>query len=291
MKKILIPTDFSPPAENAAKYAIALAGVSKASVLICNAISVPSEAPMASRVAWPLMDYADLKQQSDSELDLLVRSLEGSDGNESQDRFTPELDFESHAGTVLDVISLLVKKQKIDLVVMGMAGAGALTQLMLGSNCRLMIEKATFPVLYIPFEAGFKPIKTIAFATDLSSEDILVIKAVLNLMPGATRIRLVHVTEKEIVPDSKRQVQVDEFLSGVRKKIKDADVVYEYVWNIDTDNGLEWIAEQPDIDMVAMVHKHHSLWSGFFKGSHVQRLSRNTHIPLLVLPSGNKGTS
>jgi nucleotide-binding universal stress UspA family protein len=291
MKKILIPTDFSPPAENAAKYAIALAAVSKAGVLICNAVSVPSEAPMASRVAWPLMDYATLKEQSDGELDLLVRSLEGSQGDGNRDKFVPDLNFESHRGTVLEVTSLLVKKHKIDLVVMGMAGAGALTQLILGSNCRSMIEKSTFPVLYIPFEVSFKPIKTIAFATDLSPEDILAIKAVLKLMPDAIRIRLIHVTEKEIVPNSKHQVQIDEFLSEIKKRINGVDVAYEYVWNIDTDNGLEWIAEQPDIDMVAMVHKHHSFMSGFFKGSHVQRLSRNTHIPLLVLPSGNKGTS
>lgn len=289
MKKILIPTDFSPPAENAARYAIALAAVSKASALICNAISVPSEAPMASRVAWPLMDYTTLKQQSDSELDLLVRSLEDSLGDGNQDNFLPDLHFESHRGTVLEVTSLLVKKRNIDLVVMGMAGARALTQLMLGSNCRLMIEKATFPVLYIPFEASFKPIKTIAFATDLSFEDIPAIQAVLKLIPGeSTRIRLVHVTEKEIIEKSKCQVQIDKFLSEIKKRIKGADVAYEYVWNIDTDNGLEWIAEQPDIDMVAMVHKHHSFLSGFFKGSHVQKFSRNTHIPLLVLPQGEQ---
>lgn len=292
MKKILIPTDFSPPAENAARYAVALAAINKASILICNAISVPSEAPMASRVAWPLMDYATLKQQSDSELDLLVRSLEGSPGDGSQDSFIPDLRFESYRGTVLDVVSLLVKKQKIDLVVMGMAGAGALTQLILGSNSRLMIEKAKFPVLYIPFEASFKPIKTIAFATDLGLEDIPAIKEMLKLIPGGyTRIRLVHITEKEIIEKSKSQARIDKFLNQIKKSIKGANVAYEYVWNIDIDNGLEWIAEQPDIDMVAMVHKHHSFLSGLFKGSHVQKFSRNTRIPLLVLPSGDKGTS
>jgi len=292
MKKILIPTDFSPPAENAAKYAIALAAASKASVLICNAISVPSEAPMASRVAWPLMDYATLKQESDDELDLLVRSLEGSLGDGNQDNFVPDLHFESHRGTVLEVVSVLVKKRKIDLVVMGMAGAGALTQLILGSNSRLMIEKAEFPVLYIPFEANFKPIKTIAFATDLSLGDIPAVQAILKLIPGeSTRIRLIHFTEKEILARSKSEVRIDDFLAGIKKAINGADIVYQYVWNIDIDNGLEWIAEQPDIDMVAMVHKHHSFLSGFFKGSHVQRFSRNTHIPLLVFPQGDKADS
>lgn len=286
MKKILIATDFSLPAENAAKYAVALASDNIASVLICNAVRVPSDAPMASRTAWPLMDYETLKQQSDSKLGLLVRSLEHASGSEDQDNLSPDVRFESHRGTLLEVTSLLVKNRNIDMVVMGIAGAGALTQLILGSNARLMIEKAAFPVLYIPFEASYQPMKTIAFATDLDLEDIAAIKSILKLLPGKSiRFRIVHITEHEIEPKSTSQLQIDGFLGEIRKEITGANIAYEYVWNIGVDEGLVWIAEQRGIDMIAIVHKHHSFLSRLFKGSHVQKLSRNVHIPLLVLPS------
>lgn len=286
MKKILIATDFSLPAENAAKYAVALAADYKASVLIFNAIRVPSDAPMASRIAWPLMDYEALKQQSDSQLDLLVRSLDSRTVDDNQDYFSQDVQFESHRGTLLEVTSLLVKNRNIDMVVMGIAGAGALTQLILGSNARLMIEKAVFPVLFIPFEANYKPIKTIAFATELNPEDIIAIKSILKLVPGKrVRFRIVHITEHEIEPKSTSQLQIDGFLGEIRKEITGANIAYEYVWNIGVDEGLAWIAEQRGIDMIAIVHKYHSFLSRLFNGSHVQKLSRNTRIPLLVLPS------
>lgn len=283
MKKLLIPTDFSLPAENAAKYALKLAEVVQTDIVVCHAFNVPAEAPMAAQVAWPLMDYEAMVHESITELDYLVQKLQHSLQNTGQ--YVPQIAFESDQGKVHEVIAQLVQKNNIDLVVMGMAGAGAVSQLVLGSNCRTMIGKATFPVLYIPFEASFKPIKTIAFATDLRLEDIPIIKGMLALFkPLSPQVRLIHITEKEVAPRSKTQLKVDVFLEELRKKIKQVSIVYEYVWNIDVDNGLDWITAQRDIDLIAIVHHPKGSIADIFTGSHTQKLSRKTKIPLLVFP-------
>lgn len=285
MKKILIPTDFSVPAENAARYAIALAKKMKADVLICNAFKVPAEAPMASQVAWPLMDYAELKQATTSELDSWVKVVSDPSCSVDKSEFCPGVTYESSEGTVSDVVSTLVRREKIDLVVMGMAGAGGLTQFVLGSNSREMIEKADFPLLLVPFDAGFKSVRKIVFATDLSKDELEPLKALSGLASSLDAgIVIAHITNKEVEPTGKLQHEIDVFFRDVISNTDFPEIKYEYVWNINIDDGLDWIAGQTDVDIVAIAHHHHHLLHRLFVGSHTQKLSRHTKIPLLVFP-------
>lgn len=278
MTKILIPTDFSVPAENAARFALSLAKELKTDVLLCNAFKVPSEAPMASQVAWPLMNYVDLKQDATTELDSLVKSLDSS-CSETEDDYCPDLAYESGVGSVCEVVAELVEKEEVVMVVMGTAGAGSLTQWVLGSNSLEMIDKANVPLLLVPTEAAFKGIKRIAFATDLSTEDMISIQFVIKLaeMLNAS-LTIVHVTNKAVDPKGKLQNTID----AIGALINSVTVKYEYVWNMDVNSGLDWIVEEGDLDLMAMSHHRHNLLSKIFKGSHAKKLSRRIKIPLLV---------
>jgi len=281
MKKILIPTDFSVPAENAARYGLELAKVLKADVLLCNAIKVPAEAPMAAQVAWPLIDYADLKKEISSDLDAMVKTLTDSCSNEEE--YCPEVTYETSIGTVCGVVSALAKDKKIDLVVMGIAGAGGLTQFLLGSNSKEMIEKAEIPVLLVPFEASFKKLRKIAFATDFDEEDIASLQFIAKFaQPFDAGIIIIHITNREVAAGGKPQAKIDAFLDRVAMEVNYSNIRFEYVWNIDIDNGLEWVSEQKELDMIAIGHRRHNLLERIFKGSHTQKLSRHTKHPLLV---------
>lgn len=284
MKNILVPTDFSLTAENASKYAFALASSLQADILLCNAFKIPAKAPLAGNVVWPLMEYATLKDESNGDLRLMAKKLVHACSKTEQ--YKPIIEVESVIGNTLKMASLLVQRRNIDLVVMGMAGSGAVTQFILGSNTRSMIDKAPFPVLYIPHAAHFKPIKTIAFATSLSLEDIPQIIVMMQLLsPLGFQIRLMHVSEKEVGPNSKMRLEINKFLKAVTNQIHNTNIVYEDIWDIDVDNGLDWITEQADIDLIAVVHHSHTFLESFFKGSHTQKLARCTEVPLLVLPS------
>jgi nucleotide-binding universal stress UspA family protein len=285
MKKFLIPTDFSLAAENAAHYALALAKKLKADIIVCNAFKVPSAAPTASQVAWPLMDYTALKQEVTNDLDSLVKLLSDSNSSVDDDEYCPKLAYESNVGDVCDVVASHVEKEKAELVIMGMAGAGGLTQFILGSNSKEMIEKATVPVLLVPFEAGFNKIRKIAFATDLNTEDIVPLQYIVNMaLPLNAEITIVHITNKEVHPQSELQRKIDVFLNKIRSDISLSGLKYQYVWNIEIDEGLSWITEHEDLDLMAITHHHHSLLARILKGSHTQKLSRHIKIPLLVFP-------
>jgi len=288
MKKILISTDFSVPAENAARYGVKLAKAIDADVLLCNAIKVPAEAPMAAQVAWPLMDYATLQQEVTGDLDELVKKLCDPSAKEDEQNECPLIAYESNKGTVYEVVSYLVKERKIDLVVMGMAGASGVIQFLLGSNSKEMIEKADFPVLFVPYSASFRKVQKIVFATNLAQEELGPLQLLIELAtPLNAEITIAHITDKEVAENSKQQHKIDAFLNDVIGKINHPKIKYEKMWNIDIDNGLDWIVEQKDVDLVAIVHQHHNIFGRIFKGSHTQKLSRHIEVPLLVFPSVN----
>ncbi|MET4139513.1 universal stress protein [Pedobacter sp. UYP1] len=285
MKKILVPTDFSVPAENAARYAVQLAKALNANILLCNAIKAPADTPIAAQVTWPLMDYPTLKEEVTSDLDVLVQKLCASTNLDNNQSVCPRIAYESARGNVHEVVSTLVKEREIDLVVMGMAGAGGVIQFLLGSNSKEMIEKADFPILLVPYVAGFKKIRKIVFATNLDIHELGPLKSLINLATLLdAEITITHITYREIEIDSKQQYKTEAYMNDVVAKIDHPKVKYEKVWNTDFDSGLNWIIDQQEIDMVAIVHHRHHILEIIFSGSHTQRLSRHTEIPLLVFP-------
>jgi len=78
------------------------------------------------------------------------------------------------------------------------------------------------------------------------------------------------------------QEKLDVLIGQLRKDHHNVNILYQHVWNIDIDNGLDWISDQSEIDLVAIVHHPHFAFGGIFEGSHTQRLSRAIKIPLLV---------
>src|SRR5471030_1559819 len=118
MKAILVPTDFSAPANNAARYAMHLAKQMHTNIELCNAMMIPIEAPAAAQVSWPLEDYRDIKKSVTDELNFLSEKLEQEDREVSvQQLYHPIVSYTSEIGLVKDVVRNIVDEQKTNLVV------------------------------------------------------------------------------------------------------------------------------------------------------------------------------
>ncbi|SDP96965.1 Nucleotide-binding universal stress protein, UspA family [Mucilaginibacter sp. OK268] len=287
MKTILVPTDFSAPANNAARYALHLAKSMKTGIRLCSAISVPAEAPMAPQIAWPLEDYTSIKSFVTEQLELSVEKLERKLDEQAEGlppAYQPAIGYSSEVGSVTEVIRNTMDEQKMSLVVMGMSGAGGLSRFFLGSNSRDLVEKASFPVLLIPGDFTYQPIKKIAFATDLSKGDIEVIHSLAGMARYFNAEILVsHITDEKY-ENHTEQREIDDFLTEVSDKVNYPQIYYRHVKSIDVDRGLTWLYEHSQIDMLAMVHRPHQFLSKLIQGSHTQRLAKHITIPLLVFP-------
>jgi nucleotide-binding universal stress UspA family protein len=285
MKTILIPTDFSPAAYTAARYAIHLAKKFNAAIELCTAIKVPAESVMAAQVAWPLDDYDSLKKDAETEFEYLVDKLtqeEQAIANESP--FHPTFTCYNDRGEVTDYVIDLVDEHKVNIVVMGMSGAGSFSRFYLGSNSKEMIERANFALLLIPLNVNYKEIKKISFATDLSSQDIEILTSLAYFArPFNAEILITHVIqENDISPDE--QKKIDDFLSNVTCKVNYPNIYYRSIQSSGINEGLNWLIENGHIDIMAMVHRQETFFTKLLKSSHTQQLAKSIHVPLLVFP-------
>jgi nucleotide-binding universal stress UspA family protein len=288
MKTILVPTDFSPAADNAARYALRLAQYLKADVKLCHAVKVPSALFVAAGVDAPVRKFAESEAGTDQELKILSGRLLSEDRPEPFTTHHVRLNYCAKAGPVCEVIGQLAVAGQVSMVVMGLWEAMGVNRLFAGSQSHDLIKKATVPLLLIPPSGTFKPVHTIAFATDLSDQDIDVVHSLASLARELnSEILLVHVMDTAS-GHSTYEAKVIRFLNQISDQVDYARIYYRDVKSKDVDQGLVWLLEHRKIEILAMVHRKHDLLERFFNTSHTQRLARHTQLPLLVFPASSR---
>lgn len=287
MKKILVPTDFSSSANNAARYAVRLATLLKKDITLCNAMLIPIEAPGAQQVPWPLEDYEAIKSDTTEQLKEASTRLQAKIAEQAAffpEDFQPAVDYTSEVGPVTDVIRNVLDEHNASMVVMGMSGAGGLERFFIGSSSRDLIAKASFPVLLIPPGYVFGQIKTIAFATDLDKGDINILHSLACFAKTLdAEIRINHISDHKR-EHGEEKYKADAFMAELVKKVNYPKITYHLIKSIDVDHGLSWLDEHGQVDILTMVHRPHGFFTGLFSGSHTQRLARHVTLPLLVFP-------
>jgi nucleotide-binding universal stress UspA family protein len=283
MNTIIVPTDFSAHAENAARYAWQLAKCVNSCIILCNAFNVPAEEVMAAQVAWPLEDYNSMKEASALELKLLAVRLE-KQADETDDN-VPSISCVNQAGSVTDVVGALAVKERAVLVVMGTSKSGGLVRFLWGSKRNSLIEDVQVPLLMVPENYNYKSLKRIAFATDWNESDIEILQTLASLARYYNAaILITHVSDNEET-DWLKNGNAYEFLNRVTCRVNYPNIYYRQIRNDDIDKGLSWFSESGNIDMLAMVHRRHPLIEKLLIGSHTKTVAKYNQVPLLVFPA------
>lgn len=143
MTKILVPTDGSKQAEEAAKYAIATSDISGADIIVLYVIDI---------------DYLNALPQHD--LRESLRNQLWAEGEETVEKFKQQIEnaqCEGHCknvnlipmlkeGKPADVILKTIEKEGVDQVVMGKSGKHGIDKLILGSTTDRVVRNAKVPV-------------------------------------------------------------------------------------------------------------------------------------------------
>ncbi|WGQ10617.1 universal stress protein [Pedobacter gandavensis] len=279
MKKILVATDCSVPSENAAHYAVAIAKKLKMDILLYHAIKVRDE----GQFGWSLVND---QASGTKDRSLIGKLLADPAYSVIDEEYDPHLAYESAEGNVCDVMCSFVQEQNVEIIVMGIAGITTPSQLFFKGKNKEILEKATVPLLLVPDAAAFNNIRKIAFATDLNLEDVRSLQFIINLaLVLNAQVAIVHITNKGVESQSSMRRKIDAFFNQVSLSINFSIIKYEYIWNIGIDNGLDWIAEQENYDLIAITHHRHNFLERMFKVNYTQKLSMHTKIPLLVCSS------
>ena len=190
MKNILFPTDFSENSKTAYAYALDIALLFKAKLIILNTYKLPYS---KSNVMVSMTDI--MKQDSEKELEALKnKALNNPKYKEL------EIELEIVSGSFVSSIPKLAKHCNADLIVMGTKGASSLKEMLIGSNTLEVIQTTHCPILAIPENASNKKIDKIAMAVDLKKvnnpEQLKPLLAMANICQAS--IEFVHVMHPQL---------------------------------------------------------------------------------------------
>ncbi len=277
MKTIILLTDFSLQANNAAAYAYQFGQKIKANLHLFNAFGVAEKNAIASQIPWS-PNFIDLEDESTRLLNALSLDLKLKYKKNGIDDFNPEISLSNNFGSVADLVSEMVIQKAIGLVVMSGPKSGKVNRLIFGSDTHDLLDKVICPVLIIPDGLKFKPLKKITYATDLRSVDTAVVKSINTLaVIFEAAINIIHVSSNTA---KENKLNEDVIAGGERcTKISYKDIKGKSIVKSLCDDNIS-----ENVDMMVLVHKKYHFPESIFHNSVSKQMANYSQIPLLVYP-------
>lgn len=271
MKTILIPTDYSEAANNALNYALEIAKLSKAKIVLFHAYHVPVP---TGDIPIMMVTPAELEKENV----VRIKKLE----KEITERYADQLKVEHmvRAGFATDEILSVVKEKKIDLIVMGIAEESKLSRALLGSNAISIIKKTKTPVLVIPQNCRFKKIEKIVFACDykrtINKQVLDELKKIVTLFK--TKLIVLDVMSPEGAKHEKNAAEL-----SIENALNEMDYSLYCPKGEDVNSEINSFVEKHKADWLVMAPQSYKFLEGVFHKSHTKQVGLHTHIPLLSI--------
>jgi nucleotide-binding universal stress UspA family protein len=276
MNTILVPTDFSEPARNAARYAIALAGdVDAKKIVFYNAYQAPPIMTETAVPAMPLMDIETMKNISEQGMATFKEKLQQE---------CPEgiaLEHKTEFAILAKDINEICMKAGAELIVMGITGTSKIEEVLIGSTATSVVKHTKVPVIIVPGEAKYASIKNVMLACDyknvVQTTPVGPIKNILDATKAALHVVNVYESDKEMTEDKTFQQEL------LHSLLRDYDPKFDFVNNPDFIEGINHFVEANRIDLIITIPRKHKLFEGLFRERHSKRLAFHSHVPLMYI--------
>jgi nucleotide-binding universal stress UspA family protein len=269
MAHVLIPTDFSDNALNAAVYAVNLFGADGNTFTVLNAYAMPHG------TAGNLVNLRPEMARAAAEgVERFVMALEKA----LPDHATGFRERCEHGDLRSVVARLEHEEDRPDVIVMGTQGATGLKRVLMGSNTADVLQHARTPVLAVPEQARYRPPQRIVLADDGNQVDKGTIELLLDIARWSrSEINIVHV-----LPEGQGN---EEELNASGYDLVLGAIPHTY-HSVSGDNvmvALHDLADQSDADLVVVIHRKRGVLEQLFHRSVATQLAMHTHIPMLIL--------
>ena len=259
MNTVIVPVDFSETSLHAARYATQLlAGHYGVTLILYHSYGKASEAAKATENLEHLK--AELMNDHAVKIDILVHE---------------EADF-------VDGLEKAARHRRADMIIMGITGRSALAQVFFGSNTLKMAERKVCPVLIVPENAPFSPVKNVMLTSDF--------KNTLNTTPSVPikdfldsfhpQLHVVNVDKDHYISLTDNYEKEKQEL---KKMFADYKPEFYFMRLYDVDEAINLFAESRNIDLIIVVQKNHSFLEKVIKGSRTKTLSFHSKMPILVM--------
>jgi len=270
MKNILVPTDFSDVSEDAANYAAEIAKSANAKLIFYYIFPFPLPIADIPVIAVPI---EGLEKESMKLLHALDKRIKAKHGN-------IETELKTQPGFVVDEVITYTKEHKIDMVVMGVTGAGK-TPGLFGSNATSVMHHAACPVMVIPKGYKFKKPAAIALACDYKS---ILPEGAINKFK--TFVRLFHskvlvcnvLKPKELATYQKAVTEVN-----LENALTDIDHALYFPAGNNLVEEINTFVKKHNVDILTMFPHHYSFLKGIMHHSATNEMTFLIDVPLLSI--------
>lgn len=278
MKKILIPTDLSPNAGNAIRYALNFCKDFPAELVFLHATHPMLDLPDTSLEFYDPIIFQDEKEQ----LSYVSKNLEKLFKDENIDQSNLKYSIELRIGFAADEIVLTAENLKCDLIIMGTQGASGLSKLFLGSVTYSVIKNSKVPVLAIPSNFTYKTPDRIVFATDyegISNKKVLApLFDIANIFDS--KVLMFHAIEaKEPIAAYIEELQVWK----TEKNFHHIKHTNSIATCEDVTQGIIEFADENDASIIAMIPHSYNFFQNLVHKSKTKEVAMTSNIPLLAL--------
>ncbi|MFT6441570.1 MAG: nucleotide-binding universal stress UspA family protein [Salibacteraceae bacterium] len=273
-RTILLPTDFSDSSRNAIEYGLKLYAGRGYHFVLLNTVEPKAASGTGMMMNLSQMVIDDSKAGLQNDLDWITEK-KLNDGN--------TIEAIHMTGAFSQCIRAVVKKKQAFTIVVGTTGASGLKEFFVGSKAAEIIQESPVPVLTVPFNAVYKTVKSVVFATDLNKIDnIELLEFLKNLLIRQSATLSIFHVEKSI-----SRVKVEDRNEQKKLLIKyfdDVDVEYETLVNEDTVEGVnEYIKKHKQADILVMVPRKKNFFEKIFTKSVAKKVAYHSHVPMLTL--------
>lgn len=279
MKKILVPTDFTPTAENAIEAARMLAKKSNAEVLFLNVIELNSgesinttggPTNIASFTDGILMHEAIKRSKEE-----MIRLV---DVSKSQGI---KAGFEIKLGNPFGHIFSAIEDHNIDFVIMGTKGASGLSEILIGSNTEKVVRKAKCPVLAIKEAISENSFKSLVYATNFGTNEQEVVNSIKDLQAiFKSKVHLVWInTPNNFKSDATNRPLLDKFVEENGLENCTTHVYSDIV----AEDGIRNFAEYINAGLIVMGTNSYTGISRLIRGSLAEDMINHAVRPVLTV--------
>jgi len=271
MKKIIIASDYSVQADNAADFAGAMAAEQGHELILFNYSEISIHA-LNARVSSSVID--DMLQMYQTNLSEAARAL----NNKYNVKVTPHL----ATGNFYEGLVACIDQWGADMVVMGMADK-SIEQDLLGNVTTFTIHKLPFPVLAIPVTAHYQGIHKILFACDMEkgvdNEVLENVHAIAAAFGAAVEVFYVN-DNVEALPEMEaaEHAAIDKTFTGI-------DYYYKNIHSVKIIDAIQHEINETNADLLIMAPYKYRFWDGVVHRSKTRMMASGNNVPLLCLPS------
>lgn len=265
---LLVPTDFSAAARNAALFAVRLASQFQAKVILLSVIEMDTSEVVLSN--WRKLEV-QLKRSAQRDLEKLRIDLK-------REVRTADLSYDITEGIPKsEAIARYAQEKKVNLVVMGTKGASGLKKIIHGSNTAELMQISSVPVIGVPAKAVFSQLKNIVYATDLKNvkDETKRLARFAELFQAS--INVLHCTTGSSTKRVSKNLEPE-----LIKAAEYGNIKFHQVQGDDIEKEIGNFIKKTGADLLVMFTEEHTFLQKLFGESVTRTMAFESRVPLLA---------